>query len=117
MEEIITKAMARYGTDMELVRRTEVTSLRGFFHPLSTNSWQGIAGQAQLLGEISQGRYLYMGPGDVEVLEGDMILLGEGHYLVRRSETFYYQNQPIYRWALCVESGVNDTWGTKSLSR
>ena len=35
-------------------------------------------------------------------------------YLLRRVERFYYQNQPLYLWGLCVEKGVNDTWGTQS---
>ena len=40
--------------------------------------------------------------------------LGEKTYLLRRAEVFYYGNEPLYRWALCVEKGVNDTWGTQS---
>ena len=69
-----------------------------------------------LLGEVCRGQYVYLGPADVAVKEGDTLLLGEKSYLFRRVEPYYFGNQPIYQWGLCVEKGVNDTWGTQSLS-
>ena len=38
----------------------------------------------------------------------------EKNYLIRRVELYYYGNQPIYQWGLCVEKGVNDIWGSQS---
>ena len=70
--------------------------------------------EATLLGEISRGQYAYLGPAEVVVQEGDTLTLGGKSYLLRRVERFYYQNQPLYLWGLCVEKGVNDTWGTQS---
>ena len=52
--------------------------------------------------------------GDLTVKEGDTISLGEKSYLFRRVEFYYYGNQAVYLWGLCVEKGVNDTWGTQS---
>ena len=69
---------------------------------------------ATLLGEISRGQYVYMGPVGVKVKEGDTLVLGERTYLFRRVEHYYYGNEAIYQWGLCVEKGVNDTWGTQS---
>ena len=48
------------------------------------------------------------------VKEGDTISLGNRNYLLRRAELYYYGNEPVYQWGLCVEKGVNDTWGTRS---
>ena len=55
-----------------------------------------------------------MGPVAAEVKEGDTLILGERRYLFRRTERYYYGNQAVYQWGLCVERGVNDTWGIQS---
>ena len=49
-----------------------------------------------------------------EVKEGDILSLGEKTYLFRRVEAYYFGGQALYQWGLCVEKGVNDTWGTQS---
>ena len=48
------------------------------------------------------------------VKEGDTLILGERSYLFRRTELYYYRNQAVYQWGMCVEKGVNDTWGIPS---
>ena len=51
---------------------------------------------------------------NLSVKEGDTVKLGQKTYLFRRVEPYWYGNQPVYLWGLCVEKGVNDTWGTRS---
>ena len=106
--------MARWGTDMTIVSAEEHKTVRGFFRAVNSKSWQNMESVVSLLGEISRGQYIYLGPADVAVKEGDTLLLGEKSYLFRRVEPYYFGNQPIYQWGLCVEKGVNDTWGTQS---
>ena len=55
-----------------------------------------------------------MGPVSAAVTEGDTLILGDRSYLFRRTELYYYGNQAVYQWGLCVEKGVNDTWGILS---
>ena len=112
MEPLFT----RWGTDMTIVSAEEHKTVRGFFRAVNSKSWQNMESVVSLLGEISRGQYVYLGPADVAVKEGDTLLLGEKSYLFRRVEPYYFGNQPIYQWGLCVEKGVNDTWGTQSLS-
>ena len=112
METLFT----RWGTDMTIVSAEEHKTVRGFFRAVNSKSWQNMESVVSLLGEISRGQYVYLGPADVAVKEGDTLLLGEKSYLFRRVEPYYFGNQPIYQWGLCVEKGVNDTWGTQSLS-
>ena len=107
---------ARWGTDMTIVSAEEHKTVRGFFRAVNSKSWQNMESVVSLLGEISRGQYVYLGPADKAVKEGDSLLLGEKSYLFRRVEPYYFGNQPIYQWGLCVEKGVNDTWGTQSLS-
>ncbi|MDY3225652.1 MAG: hypothetical protein SOW84_07245 [Candidatus Faecousia sp.] len=114
MRQTVEKVMARFGTDMTIVSGEERKTARGFFRAVNSKSWQNMESMVSLLGEISRGQYVYMGPVGVTVKEGDTLLLGQKSYLFRRVEPYYYENQPIYQWGLCVEKGVNDTWGIPS---
>ena len=114
MRGTVEKLLSRFGTDMTLVSGEKETTVRGFFRAVNSKSWQNMESTVSLLGEISRGQYVYMGPVDAAAKEGDTLILGNRTYLFRRVEPYYYGNQPIYQWGLCVEKGVNDTWGTQS---
>lgn len=92
---------------------TEQT-IRGFFQPVRSKSWQNMVNLSTPLGEVFRGQYVYIGPADVPVTEGDRLEVGEKTYFLRRVEAYYYGEEAIYIWALCVEKGVNDTWGSQS---
>ena len=114
MRRTIEAVLQKYGTDMLLRHSGEETTVRGFFRAVNSKSWQSIENEATPLGELSRGQYAYIGPVDMAVEEGDTVALGEKTYLFRRTELYYYRNQAVYQWGLCVEKGVNDTWGTQS---
>ena len=114
MRGTVEKLLSRFGTDMTIVSGEQENTVRGFFRAVNSKSWQNMESVVSLLGEISRGQYVYMGPVDAAAKEGDTLILGNRTYLFRRVEPYYYGNQPIYQWGLCVEKGVNDTWGTQS---
>ena len=114
MRRTVEKVMALHGTDLTIVSGEETKTVRGFFRAVNSKSWQSMESEASLLGEITRGQYVYMGPVSAAVKEGDSLLLGNRNYLFRRTEQYYYGNQPVYQWGLCVEKGVNDTWGIPS---
>ena len=114
MRRTMETLMARWGTDMTIVSGEEEMTVRGFFRAVNSKSWQNMESVVSLLGEISRGQYVYIGPADAAAKEGDTLILGTRSYLFRRVEPYYFGNQPIYLWGLCVEKGVNDTWGTLS---
>ena len=106
--------MARHGTDMIIVSNGVQKTARGFFRAVNSKSWQSMESEATMLGEITRGQYVYLGPAGVTVKEGDSLQLGGRNYLFRRVEPYYYGNEALYLWGLCVEKGVNDTWSTQS---
>lgn len=114
MKRTMEGLMTRWGTDMTIVSGGSTKTVRGFFRAVNSKSWQNMESVVSLLGEISRGQYVYLGPVNVAVKEGDTLNLGTKSYLFRRVEAYYFENQPIYLWGLCVEKGVNDTWGTVS---
>ena len=114
MRKTVENVFRKYGTDLRLLHGKKETTVRGFFRAVNSKSWQSIENEATPLGELSRGQYAYIGPVGVTVEEGDTLILGEKTYLFRRVEPYWYGNQPVYIWGLCVEKGVNDTWGTRS---
>ena len=114
MRTMVEKVMAQYGTDMTLVSGEESKTVRGFFRAVNSKSWQSMESEATLLGEITRGQYAYIGPVGIGVSEGDTMVLGGREYLFRRVEPYYYGNEAVYLWGLCVEKGVNDIWGIRS---
>ena len=114
MRRTVEKVLSQHGTDLTIVSGLEQKTVRGFFRAVNSKSWQSMESEATLLGEITRGQYVYMGPVDAVVKEGDTLILGERSYQFRRTELYYYGNQAVYQWGLCVEKGVNDTWGIQS---
>ena len=114
MQNMIGKILQSHGTDMILTGTEGQKTIRGFFRAVNSKSWQSMESEANLLGEITRGQYAYIGPADGGAREGDTLTLGDKSYLLRRVEYYYYGNQAIYQWGLCVEKGVNDTWGSQS---
>ena len=114
MRQTVEKIMSQHGTDLTIVSTLGEKTVRGFFRAVNSKSWQSMESEASLLGEITRGQYVYMGPVGAAVREGDTLVLGDRRYLFRRTELYYYGNQAVYQWGLCVEKGVNDTWGIQS---
>ena len=114
MRQTVEKLMHDYGTDMVLTGVNGSRTVRGFFRAVNSKSWQSMESEATPLGELTRGHYAYLGPADGGAAEGDTLTLGEKTYLFRRVEPYYYGNSAVYQWGLCVEKGVNDTWGSQS---
>ena len=114
MRKMVDAILRQYGTEVTIRRDNVDQTVRCFFQPVNSTSWQSIESEATPLGEYSRGQYAYIGPAGTAVREGDTIRLGEKEYLFRRVEPYWYGNQQVYLWGLCVEKGVNDTWGTQS---
>jgi hypothetical protein len=113
MRQTVEKVLSQHGTDLTIVSGFESKTVRGFFRAVNSKSWHSIESEATLLGEITRGQYAYIGPADGGVKEGNTLTLGDRSYLVRRVEFYYFGNQAIYQWGLCVEKGVNDIWGSQ----
>ena len=99
---------------MMLTRGEQRIPVKGFFQPVRSKSWQNMVNQETPLGEVFRGQYIYIGPGDVEVREGDILTVAGKSYFLRRVEVYRYADEPVYTWGMCVEKGVNDTWGSQS---
>lgn len=116
MKSMISTILRQYGTGMTIhcCADNSWTGLKGFFQPVRSKNWQNAAYMATPLGEVSRGQYVFIGPADLRVFEGDSLQVGNRHYYFRRVEPYYYGEEQVYTWGLCVEKGENDTWGSQS---
>lgn len=114
MRRMLDKILNQYGTRMTLIQDGTSRKIRGFFQPVLSNSFQNMVSLDTPLGEIPRGQYVYIGSASVAVSEGDSLQLGERNYVFRRVERYHYGDDTAYIWGLCVEKGVNDTWGSQS---
>lgn len=114
MRQMVDKLMKQYGTDLVLTCNGEEMAARGFFRAVTSKSMQSIEAVATPLGELSQGQYTYIGPANIPVSQGDTVTVDGRSYRFRRVEPYYYGNQIIYFWGLCIEKGGNEVWGVQS---
>lgn len=105
MEQMLARIMDRYGMDITWRHDGEEEALRGFFQPVTSRSWQKLLREVVPLGEVSVGLYVYIGPVSPEVKRGDMLLVGQRQYQVRRTEFIYDRDGPVYLWSLCARKG------------
>lgn len=114
MRKMVDKILKQYGTAMTVSSESGSVDVKGFFQPVRAKSWQNTVEFHTPLGEIPRGQYVYIGPADTAVAEGDTLTVGNRDYLFRRAEPFYYGDQAVYLWGLCMEKGGDDKWGTQS---
>lgn len=105
MTALLERIIERYGTQM--VWRTALgdRTIRGFFQPVTSRSWQKMKREVFPLGEVPVGLYVYIGQVSNELQPGDRLVLGRREYQIRRTEIIYDNTGPAYRWGLCAQKG------------
>lgn len=111
MRQMVEKILRGYGTAVTLTHGKTEHSIRAFFQPVRSKSWQYLEGDYSPLGEIPRGQYVYIGPVLPEAAAGDTLKIGQRSYWLRRAELIHDANGPVYCWGLCVEKGGEDNWG------
>ena len=111
MRRMVEKILDSYGAAVTLEGQSGEHTLRAFFQPVRSKSWQYLEGNYSPLGEVPRGQYVYIGPAGQQVQTGETLEVGEKDYMLRRVEPVYYGEEIAYYWGMCVEKGGEDTWG------
>jgi hypothetical protein len=114
MKRLLNQVMGRWGSTVTLQRGGQEISYKAFLQETGSRNWQNMEKVFTPLGEVPRGQYLYLGPAEPKLQVEDVLLLDDRIFAVRRAETVYYADAPIYCWGLCVEKGGKDTWGNPS---
>ncbi len=113
MQKIVEGLLQQNGTAMCITSGKEERHVRAFLQPVQSKSWQNMLAAGTVLGHMEQGQYVYIGPGSVPVAPGDTLTVQDRVYEFRRAEPYYYAEEKIYLWGLCMEKGAVDTWGSQ----
>lgn len=113
MEKTVRKILKQYGTTMTVTGRSGTYTVKGFFQPVRSKTWQNMVSLDTPLGEVPRGQYVYIGPPEAAAADGDLLSVAGKDYVFRQVEPYFYGDQTVYLWGLCMEKGVNDTWGSQ----
>ena len=101
--------MRQYGSAMTVYHGQEMFSVRAFLQPSRSKARQEMLTEYSPAGEIPVGQYVYIGPAEPVVSQGDLVEMAGKRYEMRRVETVYAGDAAIYQWALCREKGGADS--------
>lgn len=97
----------RLGGPVKLEKAGQVHHYRAVLQPVRDRSKQFLERTAGRFGWEDGGHVLYYGPSSNggEMLEsGDELVSGGERYLVKRCEPYFFQGEPVYRWAVLVRA-------------
>ena len=112
MERYIKEILAQYGAILTVCHGETQTACRGFLRPVTGKYWQNMEHVLSDIGQVPRGQYVYLGPPEVPLVQGDRVILEGTAYLVRRGERILLGDRCLYYWGLCIQEGTEDTWST-----
>ena len=112
MRKLMGGVLARYGTTATLYSATGQREMKVFFHSINSTSLQNMERMFCSLGEIPRGQYICVLPADAGAMPEDTLQVWNKSYLLRRVEQMPLGDEMVYCWALCVEKGRDEAWGS-----
>ena len=112
MRRLMDGVLDRYGTMATLHSATGRREVKVFFHSINSTSWQNMERVFCQLGEIPRGQYICVLPADAGAMPEDTLQVWNKSYLLRRVEQMLLGDENVYCWALCVEKGGDEAWGS-----
>lgn len=111
----VSNSIAKFGGDVEVTQGGSSVKTRAIVEPLRYKNKIYIGGEQRSLGSLSRERYLYIGQPDVPLRANTSVIESvAGKYIVKRCETYFVQDRPIYVWAIMVPFGARreDDYGS-----
>lgn len=102
----IGETINRYGSRVKIEHNGSTVTANAFVEPLRYRNRIYIGGQRRTLGKAQRQSYLYIGNADHKLIENKSVIETQGgKYIVKRSETYYVKNFPVYEWAILYPFG------------
>lgn len=103
----VDREIDRYGSQVTICRDGERIEARAFVEPLRYRNKIYIGGEYRPLGKLRREKYLYVGSAAHRLEENHSVIETQGaQYIVKRCETYYVKDLPIYEWAILVPYGA-----------
>ena len=110
MQGAIRKLLRRYGSVITLERQGKRQEFYGLLRHTAGYSWDSLDKAATPLGQTFGAKYTLVAPAQPPLQEGDVLILEDRSYYLRRLETEKYGNEVVCQWGMCVRKGGEDTW-------
>lgn len=110
MKQEIDAILRDFGDTVRITHDGASTTVQAFLQPVTSKSWQNMEHVFNGMGRIERGQYLYLGPAEQTVAQGDLLLCHGTGYVVRKAEQILLADTGLYQWALCVRKGGDDPW-------
>lgn len=108
MRRMLETAMRQYGMAMKIHRGVECFSLRGFLQPSRSEARQEVQMEYGPLGRIPMEQYVFIGPAEPAVQEGDLVEAAGTWFRLHRAEPVYAGDGVLYHWGLCRKKGGDE---------
>ena len=102
----VDKEIGRYGSRVSITQSGTTVNTRAFLEPLRYRNKIYIGGEYHQLGFLRREKYLYVGKSTHRLVENESVIEMQGDkYIVKRCETYFVKDTPIYEWAILVPYG------------
>ncbi len=102
----VDKEIGRYGSQVTINQGGSEINTRAFLEPLRYRNKIYIGGEYRKLGFLKREKYLYVGKSDHRLVENESVIETHGNkYIVKRCETYFVKDTPVYEWAILVPYG------------
>lgn len=102
----IKGTIKRYGNSVTIIESDKRTKVKAFVEPLRYKNRVYVGGKYRLLGTDRDEKYLYIGCAENPLKEKYSVIEMQGSkYIVKRCETYYVKDYPIYVWAILTPCG------------
>ena len=109
---MIERILSDYASDCSVQTADGVKTVRAFIEPVQSRGKDGFLHKLHALGEIPDGRYVYIGPVSALPVQDGSAAANGREYVVCKAETLFMQNEPVFIWGLLRECGGTDDAGT-----
>ena len=101
----VAGSIARLGGEVAITDDSR-RSARAIVEPLRYRNRIYIGGEMHHLGQVSREKYLYVGKTTHRLIPNESVIKAQGkQYIVKRCETYFVKDAPIYEWAILVPCG------------
>ena len=102
----IKEIIKRYGNNIIIVEGDKSRNTKAFIEPLRYKNKVYVGGKYRLLGADRDEKYLYIGYAENPLKEQHSVIeMQDSKYIVKRCETYYVKDYPIYVWAILAPYG------------
>ena len=103
----VGETIKRYGSKVKIEHNGDTVNTSAFVEPLRYRNRIYIGGQYHVLGRNRREKYLYIGSANHRLVENKSVIETHGNkYIVKRSETYYIKDFPLYEWAILTPFGA-----------